>query len=135
MNQKVVISGSGSLSEKIKYWKERFEGEGYEVIAFPEPWDNSVDHDQRLDNLYVDFYNAIDESDTFFLMNEDKNDTVGYIGANSTSELIYAVVSKLRTRKDLKIYLAKMPSEQVPIFEEVSSFLRLGWVEVYNPNF
>jgi len=134
MNQKIVISGSGSLQHKASYWKSHFEGKGYEVIAFPEPWDDTIEHDQKLENLYVNFYNAIDECDAFFLMNEDKNGIVGYIGANGTSELIYAVVSKLRTRKDMKIYIAKMPDGQVPIFEEVSSFFRLGWAEIYNPN-
>lgn len=132
MKPKIVISGSGSLQEKVAYWKSHFETKGYEVIAFPKPWDDSSEHDQKLENLYVDFYNAIDECDTFFLMNEDKNDTAGYVGANGTSELIYAVVTKLRTRKNMNIYLANMPAPQVPIFEEVSSFLRLGWAEIYN---
>lgn len=131
MKQKIVISGSGSLQDKVEYWKSHFETNGYEVIAFPKPWDNSDEHDQSLHGLYINFYNAIDECDIFFLMNEDKNGIAGYIGANSTAELIYATVQKLRGRKDIKIYIIKTPDPQVPISEEVESFLRLGWAELY----
>lgn len=133
MKQKIVISGSGSLQGKLEYWKRHFEAHDYEVIAIPKPWDNSNEHDKSLESLYVDFYNAIDECDTFFLMNEDKNGVTGYIGANGTAELIYATVRKLRGLKNIKIYIAKVPDAQVPISEEVESFLRLGWVEVYTP--
>lgn len=131
MEQKVVISGSGSLKNELKQWKGHFESRNYEVIAFPEPWDNSESHDSRLEGLYVDFYNAIDKCDVFFLMNEDKKGISGYIGANATAELIYATVQKLRSRNDMKIYIAKLPAQQVSMSEEIYSFLRLGWVEVY----
>ena len=133
MKQKVVISGSGSLQTEISYWKSIFQGKGYEVTAYPEPWSNTKSHDLNLEGLYVPFYDAIDECDIFFLMNEDKNGISGYIGANCTAELIYATVLKLRSRKDMKIYIAKIPDEHVPVFEEVNSFLRLGWVELYQP--
>jgi len=133
MKQKVVISGSGSQQDEVNYWKNRFESKGFEVIAFPVPWSNTNSHDLKLEDLYVSFYDAIDACDIFFLMNEDKNDVSGYIGANCTAELIYATVLKLRARKDMKIYIAKIPDSKVPISEEVSSFLRLGWVELYKP--
>ncbi len=133
MKQKVVISGSGNLQNKVAYWKDHFETKGYEIIAFPKPLESSNGHDQKLKGLYVNFYDAIDECDVFFLMNEDKNDTAGYIGANGTAELIYATVKKLRGLKDIKIYIAKVPDPEVPIFKEVESFLRLGWAELYIP--
>lgn len=134
MKQKVVISGSGSLHEEVNYWKNHFEAKNYEVIAAPKPWSNTDSHDQELEDLYVSFYDAIDTCDVFFLMNEDKNGIGGYIGANCTAELIYATVLKLRSKKDLKIYIAKIPDTKVPISEEVNSFLRLGWVELYKPS-
>ena len=84
-----------------------------------------------LSNLYTSFYNAIDECDIFFLMNEDKNGIDGYIGANCTAELIYAVVLKLRSRNDMNIFIANTPSQKNAMFEEVSSFLRLGWIGLY----
>jgi len=131
MNQKVVISGSGSLQSEVNLWKGHFEGKGYEVIAFPKPWNNSESHDIALENLYIDFYKAIDDCDIFFLMNEDKNGIEGYIGANCTAELIYAVVQKLKSKKEIRIQIAKIPNDQVPISEEIKSFLRLGWIELY----
>jgi len=131
MKQKVVISGSGSLQGKVSYWRKYFESKDYEVIAFPKPWSNTSSHDSRLEDLYVSFYEAIDACDVFFLMNEDKGNVSGHIGANCTAELIYATVLKLRSRKDMKIYIAKIPDKNVPLSEEINSFLRLGWVELY----
>jgi len=133
MSKTVVISGSGSMREKLLFWTQHFESLGYEIIAAPKPWNNSKDHDNQLKELYVDFYDAIDSCDIFFLMNEEKNGVAGYIGVNGMSELIYATVQYLRGRKDLKVYLANTPSQQTAAYDEVNSFLRLGWAEVYTP--
>ena len=131
MKQKVVISGSGDLQEHVAQWKNHFEDLGYDVIAVPKPRTNAQEHSQQLESLYVDFYNAIDACDVFFCINEDKNGTAGYIGANGTAELIYAVTSKLRNHVDLKIFVLKQPSKEVSAYHEINSFMKLGWVELY----
>lgn len=128
---KLVISGSTRHQGKIAEWKAHFEEKGYEIIAIPDAWDETKEFKQQLTDLYVDFYNAIDACDVFFLLNEDRDDTNGYIGANGTAELIYATVLKLRRKKPLTIYLASMPDETVPAYNEVTSFIKNDWISIY----
>ncbi len=129
---KMVISGSASLQERILFWKNHFEQNGYEVIATPEIWDNSKDFNQQLTKLYKDFYTSIDDCDAFFLANEDKDGIVGYIGANGTAELIYATLQNILRGKNLDIYIAKLPDESVLAHDEVTNFIKAGWIKVYN---
>jgi len=130
---KLVLSGSSSLQDDIASWKNHFEANGHDVIAAPDAWDDSKDFTKQLTDLYTAFYTAIDDCDVFFLMNEDKNGIEGYIGANGTAELIYATMLNLTKNKHIDIYIAKMPSKDVPAYDEVTSFLRTGWIQVYNP--
>lgn len=130
---KLVLSGSASLQSRIAYWKQHYEAKGYDVIAYPESWDDTKDFTQQLTELYSDFYRAIDECDVFFLMNEDKNGIEGYIGANGTAELIHAVMLNVVHSKNITIYIAKVPSREVLAHDEVTSFLRTGWIQLYDP--
>lgn len=129
--QTVVISGSSRFQAKISFWKNHFEAKGYEVIAVPEVWDEARDFKQQLTSLYHDFYSAIDTCDTFFLVNEDKDGLKGYIGANGTAELIYATMLNVVKNKDIDIYISKVPDEGVLACDEVISFLKVGWIKVY----
>lgn len=130
---KLVLSGSASLQSRIAYWKAHFEAKGYDVIAYPEAWDDAKNFTEQLIELYTDFYRAIDECDVFFLMNEDRNEIDGYIGANGTAELIHTVTLNLIHGKNIKIYIAKVPSDKVLAYDEVTSFLRAGWIRLYDP--
>jgi hypothetical protein len=114
------------------FWKNHFEQNGYEVIATPEVWDDAKDFTQQLTDLYRDFYVAIDKCDAFFLANEDKNGITGYIGANGTAELIYATMQNIVHGKNIDIYIAKIPDESVLAHDEVTSFIKTGWIKVYN---
>lgn len=128
----MVISGSASLQERILFWKNHFEQNGYEVIALPEVWNESKEFNEQLKKLYKDFYSAIDECNTFFLANEDKNGVVGYIGANGTAELVYATMQNVAHGKNIKIYIAKLPEESVPAHDEVMNFIKASWIKVYS---
>jgi hypothetical protein len=129
---KLVISGSARFREKISFWKTYFEEKGYQVIATPEAWDATKDFEQQLTKLFKDFYSAIDVCDVFFLVNEDKDDIKGYIGANGTAELIYVTMLNIRHHKSIDIYISKAPNENVLAYDEVTSFLITGWIKVYD---
>ena len=130
---KLVISGSARFQEKIAFWKAHFESKGYEVIAVPEVWSDEKDFSTQLTVLYQDFYRALNVCNAFFLVNEDKDSIEGYIGANGTAELIYATMLNLVNGRNIDIYITKIPSEEVLAYDEVTSFLKLGWISVYQP--
>lgn len=129
--KKVVISGSSSLEDETYKWIKYFENLDYSVIDYP----REVDKNSFLE-LYPDvhkkFFKSIDISDIFFLMNEDKNEIFGYIGAESFAELCFAVAQNLIYNKNIDIYIYKMPSEKVQCCEEIKLWLTLGWIKLWN---
>ena len=64
-------------------------------------------------------------------MNEGKNGIKGYIGANSIAELMYVIILNLIHNKNIEIYILNMPSEAVSGYDEVKSWLDMGWIKLY----
>lgn len=128
---KVVISGSASLQDKTEKWLNYFQDLNYLVIDYP----RKIDENNFL-KLYPDvhkkFFNAITDSNIFFLMNEDKNGIDGYIGAEAFAELCFAVSQNLVYDKNIDIYVLKMPNEKVQCYEEIKLWLSLGWVKIWS---
>ena len=128
--KKVVISGSCKLHDKVDYWVNHFKSHGYEVLAYPNEY-----ADCDLDNTYKFFYQNIDNADILFIMNEDKDDTKGYIGPSTFAELVYAVMQKVNHNKDIDIYLLQEPSNFVNCYDVVRTFLNHDRIKIYkNPS-
>jgi len=153
--KKLVISGSSKLHERALYWRGYFEGRGYDVIDWPAPvsleeetldepqtapglslgrWLKPGDSDyaERLTNLYKRFYKNLDQADTFFLMNEDKDGIEGYIGASAIAELTYVVIGNLNRGKKTEIYILKLPSKSQNCYDEVKFWLDQDWLKIYH---
>jgi len=121
----IVISGSSKLLEKVIYWKNYFENKNFNVLDFPKKVDN-----KDLTIVYKNFYNAIENADVFFLMNEDKH-IPGYIGYGSYAELSYAIMLKLLHNKNIDIYILKVPSESVSCYDEIKFWLDQELIKIY----
>ncbi len=128
--KKVVIAGSASLQEEITFWKKMWEDNRYVVINYPKAI-SSGNFLELYPKVHTDFFKSIQEADVLFVMNEDKDDTEGYIGAEAFAELSFGVIEKLVNKKDIEIILLKIPSEQVQSHEEIELWLKLGWIEIY----
>ena len=130
MSQKVVIAGSASLQERSQFWKKYWEDKGYLVIDHP----NLIPKETFLEDypkVYKDFFKNIVESDILFIMNEDKNDIKGYIGAESFAEMCFGVAQNLIYNKNIEVILLQMPEEKVQSYDEVQLWLKLGWIKLY----
>lgn len=153
--KKLVISGSSKLHERALYWRGYFEGRGYEVIDWPCPistepetideaqtapglslgrWLSPSDNDygERLTKIYQRFYKNLDQADTFFLMNEDKDGIEGYIGSSMIAEITYAIVNNLNRGRKVEINILKMPSKDQNCYEEVKFWLDQNWIKIYH---
>ena len=64
-------------------------------------------------------------------MNEDKNGKLGYIGYEAYAELLFGISQKLVYHKNIELVILKMPSEDIGCYEEISLWLKLGWIKVY----
>lgn len=153
--KKLVISGSSKLHERALYWRGYFEGRGYEVIDWPCPistepetvdeaqtapglslgrWLSPSDNDyaERLTKIYQRFYKNLDQTDAFFLMNEDKDGIEGYIGPSMIAELTYAVIGNLNRGRKVEINILKAPSKEQKCYEEVKFWLDQEWISIYH---
>lgn len=156
--KKLVISGSSKLHERALYWRGYFEGRGYDVIDWPCPisteeetldepqtepglslgrWLSPSDSDYatRMTKIYKRFYKNLDQADTFFLMNEDKDGIEGYIegyiGASAIAELTYVVTGNLNRGKKVEINILKLPAKSQNCYDEVKFWLDQDWIKIY----
>ena len=128
--KKIVISGSSKLQDKVNYWLNHFKNKEYQILDYPKlvSLDN---YEDELPKIYKDFYSALENTDVYFLMNEEKNGIKGYIGPNSFAELTYVVILNLIHNKNIDIYILNMPSEEVSSYDEVKFWLDQGWIKIY----
>lgn len=128
--KKIVISGSSKLQYKVNYWLEHFKNKDYKILDYPKLIEQE-NYVKELPNVYKDFYTALENTDVYFLMNEEKNGIKGYIGASAIAELTYVVILNLIHQKNIEIYILNMPSEEVSSYDEVKFWLDMGWIKLY----
>ena len=128
--KKIVIVGSAKLQDKINYWKSFFINKKYEILDFPKP----IEEEKFLElypNIHKNFFDNITKTDILFIMNEDKNDIEGYIGAESYAELTFGLAQNLIYDKNIELIVYKMPSKEVQCYDEIKLWLELGWIKLY----
>ena len=129
--KKIVISGSSKLQDKVNYWLDYFRNNDYEILDYPKLISQD-DYIKKLPKVYKDFYTALENTNVYFLMNEEKNGIKGYIGASSIAELTYVVILNLIHSKNIKIYILNMPSEDVSSYDEIKFWLDMGWIQIFD---
>ena len=127
--KKIVISGSSKLQDKVEYWISYFKNLNYEILDYPKYTEPS-EYEKTLPKIYKNFYTALENTDVYFLMNEEKNGIKGYIGASSIAELTYVVILNLIHHKNIQIYILNMPSKEVSSYDEVKFWLNMGWIKL-----
>lgn len=130
MKKKLVIAGSASLPDKLEYWKNHWESEGYSVINFPAPIAKEV-FVQEYPDVHKKFFADIMEADVLFVMNEDKKGIAGYLGAESFAEMCFGVTQNLINNKKIDVILLQAPGKDVQSHDEITLWLELGWIRLY----
>ncbi len=128
--KKVVIAGSAKLQNDINYWKQKFSDNGYEVLDYPK----EIEKEKFMElypSVHKEFFKNITKTDILFIMNEDKNEIIGYIGAESFAELTFGLAQKLVYGKNIELVILKMPSKEVQCYEEIDLWIKLGWIKLY----
>lgn len=128
--KKIVIAGSSKLQDKINYWLEKFEKSNYEILDYPRPMDDA-NFINLYPNIHKEFFKNIVNTDILFIMNEDKNGIVGYIGAESYAELTFGLAQNLIYNKNIELIVYKMPSMEVQCYDEIKLWLELEWIKLY----
>ena len=128
--KKVVIAGSAKLQQEIQNWRELFKNKDYEVLDYPKKIDET-EFMELYPNVHKEFFENITKTDMLFIMNEDKNGKIGYIGAETFAELAFGLAQKLVYNKKIELVILKMPSENIQCYEEIKLWLKLGWIKLY----
>ena len=128
--KKVVVAGSAKLQNDINYWKQKFSDNNYEILDYPK----AIEKEKFIElypNVHKEFFENITKTDMLFIMNEDKNGKIGYIGAESFAELTFGLAQKLIYGKNIELVILKMPSKEIQCYEEINLWLKLGWIRLY----
>jgi hypothetical protein len=125
--KKVVIAGSSKLRPQIEKWIQYWGGKKDHVV---------LNHPKVItDDLYAEthmqFFRDILQADILFIANEDKNDIKGYIGAETFGELEFGLAQNLIQDKHLNLVLAQMPAKEVFCYDEIVTWKRLGWIQIF----
>ena len=128
---RVIISGSAKLQDSINHWVGHFEALGYDVLDRPKLIAQE-NRKSKLPEVFRSFYKHIEQTDIFFLINENKDNMEGYIGAGATAEITYAIIQNLVHGKNIRTYILNKPSEKVPCYDEVQFWLEMGWASIYD---
>lgn len=127
---KVVISGSAKLEEKVEYWNNYFLTKNYEVLDFPK----KIAKEKFLElypEIHKQFLENVTKADMLFVMNEDKDGKEGYIGAETFAELLFGLSQRLVYERDIELVILKLPSKDVFCYDEISTWLKLGWLKIF----
>jgi len=128
--KKVVISGSAKLQKEIDNWIKKLTAKEYEILDYP----RAIEQSRFMEfypNVHTEFLDNITKADMLFVMNEDKNGIVGYIGYETYAELLFGLSQKLLYNKHIELIIYKMPSMTVGCYEEIDLWLKLGWIKLY----
>ena len=128
--KKIVIAGSAKLQDEINSWIDKFEKDGYYVLDYPQKIEENS-FIKQYPNIHKEFFENIINTDILFVMNEDKNNIEGYIGAETFAELAFGLSQNLLYEKNIDLVILKMPDEKVGCYNEIKLWLELGWIKMY----
>lgn len=128
--KKIVIAGSAKLPKQIDYWITFFKNRSYEILDYPKEIEKSK-FIELYPIIHIEFLENIKRTDILFIMNEDKNGKVGYIGYEAYAELLFGLLQKLVYHQDIELVILKMPTKDVGCYDEICLWLELGWIKLY----
>ena len=128
--KKIVIAGSAKLQKEVEKWINFFESNNYEILDYPRAIEESKFMELYPD-IHTEFLENITIADILFIMNEDKNGKIGYVGYEAYAELLFGLSQKLIYNKNIELVILKMPSVDIGCYEEIDLWLKLGWIKLY----
>ncbi|MEL6892535.1 MAG: hypothetical protein AAFP84_13115 [Actinomycetota bacterium] len=123
----VVISGSVRDQSAVRRWVEYWVGRGNDVVDAPKPIPQSEFH-AEYPEVFRHFYDRLADCDVLFVMNEDRDGVVGYVGAATFAELSFAVARNVCGHKPVEIVVLKPVGDDVHAADEIRLWADLGWI-------
>jgi hypothetical protein len=124
----VVIAGSASLQAEVSKWVTFWQDRNFSVLDYPRPI-AAEKFIREYPTVFQNFFDRIQETDVFFVMNENKNGMSGYIGAETFAELAFAVYLRLKAKNKPEIVLLQPPCVQMRGHDEIKVWHELGLIK------
>lgn len=128
--KKIVLSGSVSIQKEINDLIDKLK-ESYEILDWPKPLDKN-EFMQKYPQVHKDFMYNLTKTDTLLVVNVDQKGICGYIGAQSFAELCFGLSQNVVYGKNIELFILKMPDKTVQCYDEISLWLELGWIKIWN---
>lgn len=126
--RKIVICGSSKFSEEAIELKRKLESIQYNVINYPK----KIDIANEYRSTYENFFEDINATDDILVLNLDKNGITGYIGYETFVEMSYLIANNIVTKNtNRKVFIYKMPSKKCGCYDEITQFLKLGYIKLW----
>lgn len=129
MSKNIIITGSAKLQTDVQKWRKFWEKHGT-ILDYPKFLDQN-NYLLEYSRAHPYFHQQLEKADVQFVMNEDKNGIVGYIGAASFAEMNYAIIRKIVHHQNIEIILLKMPDPSIFCIDEIGFWLKLGWIGLF----
>lgn len=127
----LVISGSAKDQTVVRKWVDYWTAEGYSVIDYPAPIAEGR-FKAEYPAVFRTFFECLAACDVLFVMNEDRDDTSGYVGAATFAELSYGVARNACGHGPVDIVVLKPPGPGVHGVDEIVLWHDLGWLSYHS---
>ncbi|MBU1083066.1 hypothetical protein KKE14_01360 [Patescibacteria group bacterium] len=130
--KKVVICASAAFYQEAQEWKIQLENMGYSVIRTIQ----SIDENDigQYKQTHTDHYSRMSECNIVFVLNLEKKNIPGYIGAGVFAEIAFAIGLNIILDKNIEILLVNPLPEESPYLDELTKWQKLGWLKQFQPN-
>ena len=128
--KKIVICASASFGNEIIEWKNKLEIFGFEVIKYP----TKIQEDflKGYKKEFSEHYEAIFKADIVLVLNLDKKEISGYIGAGVFAEMAFAIGLNRGFNKKIEIcYINPIPEATMPYSDELKLWQELKWIKLF----
>lgn len=128
----VVISGSAKDQSALTRWSSYWSTRGHSIhspVAI-DPARFTVDYPVA----FEEFFEHLCMCDLLFVMNEDRGDIIGYVGAATFAELAFVVARNALRQSAVEVVLLQPPSDRVNGADEIRTWDALGWIRFLKPD-
>ncbi len=126
--KKIVICAGASFENEIIRWKDRLEKKGFEILKYPVRI--KEDFTENYKKEFSEHYKAITKADIVLVLNLNKNNVAGYIGAGVFAEMAFALGLNRAFKKQIEVcYLNDLPKNESPHSDELNLWQELGWIK------
>lgn len=120
-----------SFWDDIIAWKKKLEKNNYNVIQYPKRFTGEFLVNYKKE--FTEHYQKMAQSEIVFILNMQKNEVDGYIGAAVFAEIAFTIGLNRTSNKNklIDVYCLNRFPDSLPYSEELLHWVDLGWLKFW----